>query len=44
VLTHIHELVRQQSHFLIATHSPMLMDYPGADILLLDEDGIRRVE
>lgn len=43
VLTRMHDLVRQQSQFLIATHSPILMGYPGADILLLDEDGIRRV-
>jgi predicted ATPase len=44
VLTRMHDLVGQQSQFLIATHSPILMGYPGADILLLDEDGIRRVE
>ncbi len=44
VLTRMHDLVSQQSQFLIATHSPILMGYPGADILLLDEDGIRRVE
>ena len=44
VLTRMHDLVRQQSQFLIATHSPILMGYPGADILLLDEDGIRRVD
>jgi predicted ATPase len=44
VLTRMHDLVRQQSQFLIATHSPILMGYPGADILMLDEDGIRRVE
>ena len=44
VLTRMHDLVRQQSQFLIATHSPILMGYPGADILLLDEDGIHRVD
>lgn len=44
VLLRMHDLVRQQSQFLIATHSPILLGYPGADILLLDEDGIRRVE
>ena len=44
VLTRMHDLVRQQSQFLIATHSPILMGYPGADILMLDEDGIHRVE
>jgi predicted ATPase len=43
VLLRMHDLVRQQSQFLIATHSPILLGYPGADILLLDESGIRRV-
>jgi predicted ATPase len=44
VLLRMHDLVREQSQFLIATHSPILMGYPGADILLLEEGGIRRVE
>ncbi|HEV2150311.1 MAG TPA: AAA family ATPase [Longimicrobiaceae bacterium] len=44
VLLRMHDLVRQQSQFLVATHSPILLGYPGADILLLDEGGIRRVE
>jgi predicted ATPase len=44
VLLRMHDLVREQSQFLIATHSPILMGYPGADILLLEEDGIRRVD
>ena len=43
VLLRMHDLVRQQSQFLVATHSPILLGYPGADILLLDESGIRRV-
>jgi predicted ATPase len=43
VLLRMHDLVRQQSQFLIATHSPILLGYPGADILLLDESGIRQV-
>jgi predicted ATPase len=29
VLTRMHDLVREQSQFLIATHSPILMGYPG---------------
>jgi predicted ATPase len=44
VLARMHDLVGQRSQFLVATHSPILMGYPGADILLLDEDGIRRVD
>ena len=43
VLLRMHDLVRQKSQFIIATHSPILMGYPGADILLLDESGIKRV-
>lgn len=43
VLARVHDLVSEESQFLIATHSPILMGYPGADILLLEETGIRRV-
>lgn len=42
-LTAIHELVKDNSQFIIATHSPILMAYPRAKILLLDESGIREV-
>jgi predicted ATPase len=44
VLVRMQDLVRQHSQFVIATHSPILMGFPGADILLLDESGICRVE
>jgi len=37
------ELVRKNSQLLIATHSPILMAYPNAEILQLTEDGIRSV-
>lgn len=43
LLSTLHTLVKQNSQLLIATHSPILMAYPDADILLLDESGIRRV-
>jgi predicted ATPase len=43
LLGRMHELVKLQSQFIIATHSPILMAYPGARILLLDPDGIRDV-
>ncbi|MEZ5072699.1 MAG: AAA family ATPase [Bacteroidales bacterium] len=33
----------QRSQLIIATHSPILLAYPGADIFLLDESGIRNV-
>lgn len=39
VLRRIHHLVQQDSQFIIATHSPILMAYPGARIYLLDETG-----
>jgi predicted ATPase len=44
LLAIIHELVEEaRSQFIIATHSPILMAYPGAVIYRLDGDGIRRV-
>ena len=36
-------LVEEDSQFIVATHSPILMAYPGARIYLLDETGIRSV-
>jgi len=42
MLVRIHDLVRAGSQFIIATHSPILMAYPGATLLLL-EDRIREV-
>ncbi|AIQ20241.1 ATPase AAA [Paenibacillus sp. FSL H7-0357] len=42
LLVRMHELVQQHSQFIIATHSPILMSYPGADIYLLGEEGIRQ--
>ena len=40
LLGEMHRLVERNSQFIIATHSPMLMAYPGARIYLLSEDGI----
>ena len=39
----IHELIQQGCQFVIATHSPILLAYPDATILVLDDDGIRPV-
>lgn len=36
LLCRIHELVNKGSQFIIATHSPILMAYPDADIYLAD--------
>jgi predicted ATPase len=44
LLVHIHELVGRNSQFIIATHSPILMAYPGAEVYELSEDGIRSVD
>ena len=39
----IHHLAQEGAQFLIATHSPILMAVPGADIYELSEKGISRV-
>lgn len=36
----IGELVKDNSQFIIATHSPILMAFPDAEILLFSDDGI----
>jgi len=42
-LSAIHQLVRDESQFIIATHSPILLAYPNAKILLFDRTGITEV-
>lgn len=44
MISRMHELVNEQSQFIIATHSPIIMAYPNAQILLVNEDGIQPVE
>ncbi|MCH6265822.1 AAA family ATPase [Neobacillus citreus] len=41
MLTRIHDLVNENSQFIIATHSPIIMAYPDAKIFEFTEDGIR---
>ncbi len=36
-------LVKKDSQFIICTHSPILMAFPGAQILLLSDEGIKPV-
>jgi predicted ATPase len=43
-LARIHELVKDESQFIIATHSPILMSYPDAAIYHLSTNGIECVE
>lgn len=44
LLIRMKELVDQNSQFIIATHSPVLMAYPGATIYEISEAGMRHVE
>lgn len=43
LITRMHQLVKSNSQFIIATHSPILMAYPDAFIYKIDE-GYKRVE
>ena len=43
LLAAIHRLVRRNSQFIIATHSPILLAYPGATIYLFAEQELRRI-
>ena len=43
LMCRIKELVDNDSQFIIATHSPMLMAFPDADILELSEEGIKSI-
>src|SRR5688500_10973115 len=42
LMVRIHQLVKAGSQFVISTHSPLLLAYPGATIFLLDRHGIER--
>jgi len=44
LLSRLHQLVKLNSQFIIATHSPILMAYPDAKIYSLASDSIREVE
>ena len=44
LLSRICELARQESQFVIATHSPILSACPNSRIYLLEESGVRPVE
>ncbi len=41
LLAQMNHLVNKNSQFIIATHSPILMAFPGADIFVLGDDDIR---
>ena len=44
LLVAMHDLVELDSQFILATHSPIVMAFPGAEIKLFDENGIRTVD
>jgi predicted ATPase len=41
-LVSMHELVKENSQFVVATHSPIILAYPGATIYMLGPDGISK--
>ena len=44
LLSQIDRLVKGNSQLIVATHSPILMTYPGAQVLQIDESGITAVD
>lgn len=44
LICYMQELVNKNSQFIISTHSPILMTFPGAEILEITEDGIESVD
>lgn len=43
LMCYIHELEKKNAQFIISTHSPILMAYPGAEVMYLTEEGIQSV-
>ena len=43
LMQNMDELVRNDSQFIIATHSPMLLAFPDAEVYQIREDGIASV-
>jgi predicted ATPase len=43
LLATMHDACRNGAQYIIATHSPLLMSYPGAAIYELDDDGAHKV-
>ena len=41
LMRQIHLLLQKKSQFIIATHSPMLLTFPGAQVIELTEDAIQ---
>ena len=43
LMLHIHSMALEGSQFIIATHSPILLGLPGAQILNFSDEGIRPI-
>jgi len=43
MLTRMHQLVNQESQFIIATHSPIILAYPNANIFHIGERGLEHI-
>jgi len=43
LLSMLQEMVEQNAQFIIATHSPILMAFPGAAILSFDQHPVREI-
>ena len=43
LMAYMHELENSESQFIISTHSPILMAYPGAEVFNTTENGIESV-
>ena len=44
LMVFLHQQIEEGCQFLIATYSPILMAFPGAQILSLDQNPIRQLE
>ncbi|MBR6572701.1 MAG: AAA family ATPase [Clostridia bacterium] len=44
LMVEIDRLVKNNSQFIIATHSPILMTFPGAEILEFSQNGIKSID
>lgn len=44
ILVKMKELVDNKSQFIIATHSPVQLAYPDADIYVITDKGLARIE
>lgn len=40
----MHDVVEQSSQFIVSTHSPILLAFPGATIMELSKAGVREMD